>query len=140
MWLQVGFSDLFWVQKLCWTSLRTYREGRRSRPQREASLYQVMLDRMPLQLTLPHKLAWILPIQCKTQLLPRLLQRSTECHGHYSTIYHATSQWNIRSYTHLYFWQNVKKSMHLKFKIMSITYLDFTFQLWCWPCIFRISM
>ena len=31
------------------------------------------------------------------RILPRLLQRSKECRGHYSTIYHATSQWIIRS-------------------------------------------
>ena len=34
---------------------------------------------------------------CKKLILPRLLQRSKECRGHYSTIYHATSQWIIRS-------------------------------------------
>ena len=26
-------------------------------------------------------------------ILPRLLQRSKECRAHYSTLYHATSQW-----------------------------------------------
>ena len=56
-----------------------------------------------------------------TIILPRLLQRSKECCGHYSTLYHATSQWIMRSETHLFFWHNVKKSVHLKFKIMSIT-------------------
>ena len=50
-------------------------------------------------------------------ILPRLLQRSKECRGHYSTLYHATSQWIMRSDTHLFFWHNVKKSVHLKFKI-----------------------
>ena len=30
-------------------------------------------------------------------ILPRLLQRLKEYHGHYSTIYHATSQWIINS-------------------------------------------
>ena len=54
-------------------------------------------------------------------ILPRLLQRSKECRGHYSTLYHATSQWIMRSDTHLFFWHNVQKSVHLKFKIMSIT-------------------
>ena len=29
-------------------------------------------------------------------ILPRLLQRSKECRGHYSTLYHATLQWIIR--------------------------------------------
>ena len=32
-------------------------------------------------------------------ILPRLLQRSKECRGHYSTIYHAASQWIMRSDT-----------------------------------------
>ena len=51
---------------------------------------------------------------------PRLLQRSKEWRGHYSTLYHATSQWIMRSDTHLFFWQNVKKFVHLKFTIMSV--------------------
>ena len=54
-------------------------------------------------------------------ILPRLLQRSKESRGHYSTLYHATSQWIMRSDTHLFFWHNEKKSVYLKFKIMSIT-------------------
>ena len=33
-------------------------------------------------------------------ILPRLLQRSKECRGHYYTLYHATSQWIMRSDTH----------------------------------------
>ena len=32
-------------------------------------------------------------------ILPRLLQRSKECRCHYSTLYHATSQWVMRSDT-----------------------------------------
>ena len=42
-------------------------------------------------------------------ILPRLLQRSKDCRGHYSTLYHATSQWIMRSDTHLFFdtmWRN----------------------------------
>ena len=58
---------------------------------------------------------------CLNLILPRLLQRSKECRGQFSTIYHATPQWIMRNYTHLSFWQNVKKSVHLKFKIMPIT-------------------
>ena len=56
-------------------------------------------------------------------ILPRLLQRSKKCRGHYSTctLYHATSQWIMRSDTHLFFWHNVRISVPLKFKIMSIT-------------------
>ena len=72
-------------------------------------------------------------------ILPRLLQRSKECRGHYSTLYHATSQWIIRSYTHLSFWHNVKKSVHLKFKIMSIT-CRFHISDVVLPCIFRTKM
>ena len=60
-------------------------------------------------------------IKHQNYILPRLLQRSKECRGHYSTIYHATSHWTMRSDAHLSFWHNVKKSVHLKFKIMSIT-------------------
>ena len=57
----------------------------------------------------------------KKQILPRLLQRSKKCRGHYSTIYHAMSQWVIRSETHLSFGHNVKNSLRLKLKVMSIT-------------------
>ena len=35
------------------------------------------------------------------EILPRLLQRSKDCRGHYSTTYHATSQWVMRNDTHL---------------------------------------
>ena len=55
-------------------------------------------------------------------ILPRLLQRSKECHGHYPTIYHAKSKWIMRTDTHLSFWHNVKKSVHLKFRNMWIAY------------------
>ena len=50
-----------------------------------------------------------------------LLQKSKKCRGHYSTIYHATSQWVIRSETHLSVGHNVKNSLRLKLKVMSIT-------------------
>ena len=67
-------------------------------------------------------LKWqIISIRVNKWILPRLLQRSKECRGHYSTLYHATSQWIMRSDTHLFFWHIVKNSVHLKFKIMSIT-------------------
>ena len=32
-------------------------------------------------------------------ILPRLLQRSKKCRGHYSSIHHASSQWVMRSDT-----------------------------------------
>ena len=41
--------------------------------------------------------------------------------NHYCTIYHATSQWVIRSDTHIFLWHNVKKSVRLKSKALSIT-------------------
>ena len=36
-------------------------------------------------------------LDAEIYILP--LQRSKECHGHYSMIYHATSQWIMRSDT-----------------------------------------
>ena len=42
-------------------------------------------------------------------ILPQLLQRSKTSRGHYSTVYHATSQWVLRSDTNLSFgiiWSN----------------------------------
>ena len=74
-----------------------------------------------------------------TAILPRLLQRSKECSGHYSTLYHATSQLIKRCDTHLFFWHNVKKSVHLKFKIMSII-CRFHISDVVLPCIFRTKM
>ena len=53
-------------------------------------------------------------------ILPRILQKSKKCSGHYSTIYHATSQWVMRSETCLSFWHNVNKSISLKFNIISV--------------------
>ena len=37
------------------------------------------------------------PVSARKLILPRLLQRSKECRGHYSTIHHPTSQWIMRS-------------------------------------------
>ena len=43
------------------------------------------------------------------------------CKDQRNAVYTTTSQWIMRSDTHLSFWHNVKKSVQLKFKIMSIT-------------------
>ena len=53
--------------------------------------------------------------------LSQLLQKSKKCSIYYSPIYHTMSQWVLRSEIHLSFWHNVKKSMSLKFKIISVT-------------------
>ena len=47
-----------------------------------------------------------------THILPRLLERSKRCRGHYSTIYHATLQWIMRTEV------MHKIRVKLKFKIM----------------------
>ena len=64
-------------------------------------------------------------IYCETlyTILPlsQLLQKSKKCSNNYSPIYHAMSQWVLWSEIHLSFWHNVKKSMSLKFKIISVT-------------------
>ena len=69
-------------------------------------------------------------------ILPRLLQRSKECRGLYSTLYHATSQWIMRSD---FFWHNVKNPCIWSSKSCQL-HVDFTYQIWCWPCWFRTSM
>ena len=68
----------------------------------------------------------------------RLFQRSKKCRDHYSTIYHAKSQWVKRSDTHLSSWINVKKSVRLKFKIKSIACRFLVFAV-CLP-VYRIGM
>ena len=71
-------------------------------------------------------------------ILPLLLQRSKKCHGHYSTTYHATSQWIIRSdiYTSQY-----EESVYLKFKIIAIARrFHVSDVVYIWYCIFHISM
>ena len=50
-----------------------------------------------------------------THILPRLLERSKKCRGHYSTIYHATLQWIMRTEV------MHKIRVQLKFKIMWCT-------------------
>lgn len=52
--------------------------------------------------------------------LSQLLQKSKKCINYYSPIYHTMSQWVLRSEIHLSFWHNVKKSMSLKFNIISV--------------------
>ena len=42
------------------------------------------------------------------------------CRGYYFTMYQATSQCVMRSDIHFSFWHNVKKSVRLKLKIMSV--------------------
>ena len=96
-----------------------------------------------------HAIYYIFVTKCRIlvrlgikSILPRLLQRSKECRGHYSTLYHATSQWIMRNDTHDVIssfdtmWRNPciwsSKSCQL--------HVDFTFQRWCWPCICRLSM
>ena len=53
--------------------------------------------------------------------LSQLLQTSKKCINYYSPVYHAMSQWVLWSEILLTFWHNVKKSMSLKFKIISVT-------------------
>ena len=50
-----------------------------------------------------------------------VMQRSKECCGYYSTIYHVMSQLVLRSYTHISLCLTVKKSVLLKSKIFLIT-------------------
>ena len=45
-----------------------------------------------------------------TQYSTTVFPKKKKCRGHYSTIYHDTSQWVMRSDTHLSFWHNIKKS------------------------------
>ena len=54
-------------------------------------------------------------------------QRNAAVIPSYTT--YATSQWIMRSDTHLFFWHNVKKSVHLKFNSCQL-HVDFTFQIW----------
>ena len=42
-------------------------------------------------------------VLCYIRILPRLLQRSKESRGNYSTLYHVTSQWIMRSDTQISF-------------------------------------
>ena len=50
-----------------------------------------------------------------------VIHRSKIFRGHYSTLYHATSQKIMGRDTHLFYRHNVKESVHLKFKIMLFT-------------------
>ena len=52
--------------------------------------------------------------------LPWLLERSKKCRGHYSTIYHASSQLIIKCDTHLSFWHLWNQCIWSS-KTMSIT-------------------
>ena len=69
----------------------------------------------------------------------RLLQLSKKCRNHYSSMYHAKSQWVKRSDTHLSSWINVKKFVRLKFKIKSIACKCPVFAV-CLPSVCRIGM
>ena len=68
--------------------------------------YQKCFVRMIHVSQLPFKRshgAEILSKRCRKIILPRLMKKSKECRGQYSTIYNATLQWIMRSDTHLSF-------------------------------------
>lgn len=69
----------------------------------------------------------------------RLLQLSKKCRNHYSSIYHATSQWIMIRDTLFSPWNNVKKYVRLQFKIKSIACRFLVFAE-CWPSVCRVGI
>ena len=49
------------------------------------------------------------------------------------------TQWVLKSDTHLSFLHYMKKFINLKFKIIPISYVDFTSLICCWHCMFRVN-
>ena len=74
-------------------------------------------------------------------ILPRLLQRSKKCRGHYSTIYmyHATSQgyWEV---IHISLFDTMLRNPCILSSKSCQLHVYFTSWLCFWPGIFRISM
>ena len=130
--LLVFFIGTLIIRVFCWGSMKSIRHWELKFKTKTSMKWIRKLYRIAALSSLARWCGVALMVRSQPlyTILPRLLQRSKKCRGHYSTLYHATSQWIMRMWGNPYIWSSKSCQLHV----------DFTSQLWCWLCIFRISM